>query len=125
MRMKKILVIEDNMVVRQTLAQVLEAEGYQIVTAPDGRCGLSLYETEQPDLVITDLIMPEKEGIETIRSLLHQNPNAKIIAISGGARLGNTDILRMARSLGACDTLVKPFDPDDLVQMANRLVAAA
>ena len=123
--MKKILVIDDNPIVLETLARVLEYEGYQIVTASDGERGISVYETEQPDLVITDIIMPEKEGIETIRALLRLNPNAKVIAISGGGRLRNIDFLQMARRVGACETLAKPFDPDELVQTANRLVAAA
>lgn len=122
---KKILIIEDNPVVRQTLVRVLEDEGYQTVTAQDGMRGVSLYATEQPDLVITDIIMPEKEGIETIRSVLHQNPNAMIIAISGGGRIGSADFLRMARRIGATETLAKPFDPDILREMANRLLAAA
>lgn len=123
--MKKILIIDDNPIVLQALAQVLEAEGFQIVTAPDGQRGISLYEAEKPDLVITDIIMPEKEGIETIRTLLSHNPNAKVIAISGGGRLRNTDFLQMARRLGACETLAKPFDPDELVETAKRWLTAA
>jgi len=69
--------------------------------------------------------MPETEGIETIRTVLRHNPDAKVIAISGGGRIGDTDFLQIARRVGACETLAKPFDPDELVQTANRLVAAA
>ncbi|MGH7034753.1 MAG: response regulator, partial [Stellaceae bacterium] len=65
--MHKILVIDDNVVVRNTIIQMLESEGYEVVSAEDGRRGLSVFRSEKPDLVITDIIMPEKEGIETIR----------------------------------------------------------
>ena len=121
---KKILVIDDNPVVRQTLTRVLEDEGYETLTATDGKRGLALYAAEQPDLVITDIIMPDKEGIETIRTMLRHNPNAKVIAISGGGRIGNTDFLQLARCVGACETLAKPFDPDELVRTAHKLIAA-
>ncbi len=122
---KKILIVEDNPVVRQTLAQILEGEGYETVIARDGNEGILLYETERPDLVITDMVMPEKEGIETIRTVLLRNPNAKIIAISGGGRTGNVSYLQLARHLGAAATLEKPFDPDTIIEMANKLIAAA
>jgi CheY-like chemotaxis protein len=89
--MHKILVIDDNVVVRNTIIQMLESEGYEVVSAEDGRRGLSVFRSEKPDLVITDIIMPEKEGIETIRDIRGEAPDTKIIAISGGGRMGNTD----------------------------------
>ena len=123
--MQKILVIDDNVVVRNTIVQLLEGEGYQVVSAEDGRRGLNVFRAEKPDLVITDIIMPEKEGIETIRDIRDACPNAKIIAISGGGRIGNTDFLRIARQLGASDVISKPLDPDHFISIIRERLAAA
>jgi len=123
--MQKILVIDDNVVVRNTIVQILETEGYEVVSAEDGRRGLSVFLGEKPDLVVTDIIMPEKEGIETIRDIRDLSPNAKIIAISGGGRIGSTDFLRIARQLGACDVIAKPLDPDYFIGVVRDRLAAA
>lgn len=123
--MQKILVIDDNVVVRNTIVQMLETEGYQVVSAEDGRRGLNMFRTERPDLVITDIIMPEKEGIETIRDIREECANAKIIAISGGGRIGNADFLRIARQLGASDVIAKPLDPDHFISVVRERLAAA
>src|SRR5579863_3817169 len=122
--MKKILVIDDNMVVRNTLVQILESEGYEVISAEDGRRGLSVFRSERPDLVVTDIIMPEKEGIETIRDIRGESPDAKIIAISGGGRIGNTDFLKIARQLGASDIVAKPLDPDHFLDVVKNCLAA-
>lgn len=123
--MQKILVIDDNIAVRNTLTQILESAGYQVVCAEDGQRGLNVFRAEQPDLVITDIIMPEKEGIETIRDIRHECPNAKIIAISGGGRGGNNDYLKVARQLGASDVIAKPLDPDQFIAIVHHRLAAA
>ena len=113
--MAKILVIDDDIIVRKTLIQILEDRGYQVVSAEDGKRGVAAFRSERPDLVITDIIMPEQEGIQTITEIRGMTPEAKIIAISGGGRIGNTDFLKIARHLGAADIISKPFDPDDLL----------
>jgi CheY-like chemotaxis protein len=123
--MKKILVIEDNPIVRSTVGRILEAGGYQVISAGDGIQGVAAFRKEQPDLVVTDIIMPEQEGIETIRQILADRPGTKIIAISGGGRIGNTDFLQIARKVGASEVLPKPFDPDDLLQLVSNCLAAA
>ena len=110
----KILLIDDDVAVLRTLEFVLGDRGYDVVTARDGAEGLRLFQSNPPDLVITDLIMPEKEGIETIIEMRQARPNAKIIAISGGGRTHNTCFLKMAASLGAVAVLPKPFMPDEL-----------
>jgi CheY-like chemotaxis protein len=120
----KILVIDDNVVVRNTIVQILESEGYEVIGAEDGRKGLSAFRTEHPDLVVTDIIMPEKEGIETIRDIRAESPNAKIIAISGGGRMGNTDFLKIARQLGASEAVAKPLDPDHFLDIVKNCLAA-
>ncbi len=123
--MKKILVIEDNPIVRSTVGRILQAGGYEVISANDGLQGVAAFRKEQPDLVVTDIIMPEQEGIETIRQILSDRPNAKIIAISGGGRIGNTDFLQIARKVGATEVLPKPFDPDDLLQMVSNCLKVA
>lgn len=122
--MQKILVIDDNMVVRNTIVQILESEGYEVISAEDGRRGLYAFRSEHPDLVVTDIIMPEKEGIETIRDIRGEVPDAKIIAISGGGRIGNTDFLKIARQLGASDVVAKPLDPDHFLDVVRSCLAA-
>jgi CheY-like chemotaxis protein len=124
--MKKILVIEDNAIVRNTVMRILQSAGYEVVIANDGLRGVEAFRKEQPDLVISDIIMPEQEGIATIRQILGEKPGTKIIAISGGGRVGNTDFLQIARKMGAADVLPKPFDPEDLLsRIATCLKAAA
>ena len=82
--MKKILVIDDDASVRDTIVQILEGEGYAVISAEDGKRGFALFRSEHPDLVITDIIMPEREGIQTITDIRGVSPKAKVIAISGG-----------------------------------------
>lgn len=120
-----VLVIDDDEIVRHTVQQILQGENYDVVSAADGKKGMQLFRALQPDLVITDIIMPEQEGIETILQMRTEQPDAKIIAISGGARIGNADFLAIARKLGACDGLAKPFDPDDLVASVQKCMNAS
>lgn len=95
---KKILVIDDEEPMRGYLRIVLEKEGYIVLDASDGHEGLAVCKSEQPDLVITDLVMPNKGGLETIRDLKRDFPRIRIIAISG---FGNDHEMQAARSLGA------------------------
>jgi len=118
--MAKILVIDDDVLVRDTITRILERKGYQVLVAGDGARGVSMFRSEQPDLVITDIIMPEKEGLATIREIREECPNAKIVAISGGARIGNMEFLDIAGKLGASEIIAKPFDPSDLLNLVSR-----
>jgi DNA-binding response OmpR family regulator len=110
-----ILVIDDNASVRKAITLMLEGGGHCVTGAKDGTEGLRAFEELDPDLVIVDIIMPEKDGIEIIREMRRAKPEARIIAMTGGGRLTNLDFLKMARAFGAVDTLAKPIDPDDLV----------
>ena len=123
--MSKILVIDDDPQVRKAIGRILDRNGHTVVMAKDGRYGLELFESEQPDLVITDIIMPEREGIETIRAIQNIRPGAKIIAISGGGRTGNVDVLMMAAKLGAHEVIAKPFDPATLTDSVSRCLGRA
>jgi CheY-like chemotaxis protein len=111
----KILVIDDDHLVRYTLSKILSSNGYEVVTASDGRRGMAVLRAEHPDGVITDIIMPEQEGIDTIIQIRRERPAIKIIAISGGGRIRNIDLLEMAQSLGADGVLAKPFESDELL----------
>jgi len=117
----KILVIDDDHLVRYALSKILSSNGYEVVTASDGRRGMVVLRTEHPDVVITDIIMPEQEGIDTIIQIQRERPGVKIIAISGGGRIRNIDFLEMAQSLGADDILAKPFEVDELLSCLIRL----
>jgi CheY-like chemotaxis protein len=123
--MPKILIIDDDQLVRNTIARILKRKGYELVLADDGRRGLELFQSERPDLVITDIIMPGKEGIETIREMRQINPDAKIIAISGGGRVGNVDFLTMAAKFGAREIVAKPFEPAELTDTVARCLGTA
>ncbi len=123
--MAKILVIDDDPLVRSTVARVLRHRGYEAVLAEDGHKGLKLFQSEAPDVVVTDIIMPDREGIETIREMRAVRPDVKIIAISGGGRLGNLDLLAMAKKLGADEIVAKPFDAAELVAPLTRCLGRA
>lgn len=122
--MRTILVIDDNVAVLSTLIFLLEEEGYHVIGANNGQAGARIFRSQHPDLVIADIIMPEQGGIATIREIKRLCPEAKIIAISGGARVGNADPLEAARAVGATKALAKPLDPDDFLEVVNGLLAA-
>jgi len=120
--MKRILVIDDDIQMRQMLRQTLEKEGYEVVDAANGKEGVDLYRQAPTDLVITDIIMPEKEGVETIFELRHDFPNIKIIAISGGSRnFDAQDCLGYAKQVGVSFAFSKPFDMKELLGAISEL----
>jgi len=113
--MARILVVDDDQMVRQTLRLTLERAGHSVRSARNGNEALDLARSAPFDLFIVDIIMPEKEGIQTIIELRQTNPQARIIAISGGGRAGNFDYLEVARRLGATLAMRKPFQPKQLI----------
>jgi len=121
--MAKILVIDDDTIVRMTIVQLLKEAGYKVLSAEDGVRGMAMFRSARPDFVITDIIMPEQEGIQTITEIRGVKPDAKIIAISGGGRIGNTDFLKIAKVLGAMAVIPKPFDPDELLTIVRDCLA--
>lgn len=118
----RILVIDDDEQMRKLLRQVMEWSGYEVVEAEDGRAGMRMQEQLQADLVITDLIMPEQEGLETITALKEMYPGVKIIAISGGGRIGPEAYLPAAKELGADKVFSKPFDVKELAEAVKELL---
>lgn len=107
--MARILIIDDEVEIRLLLREVFEYAGYEVVEAGNGQEGLQHYHTDAPDLIITDLWMPGKGGLDTIRELQRQAPGVKIIAISGGGPIGGFDGLDQAIQLGALRVFPKPL----------------
>jgi CheY-like chemotaxis protein len=122
MTAKRILVIDDEDLIRELVKEMLEAEGYVVSTAANGKEGVRLYRKELPDLIITDIFMPEMEGLETIRELQRVSPNVKIIAISGGGEKGMLSFLSYAKRFGALRALEKPFSRQELITTVGELL---
>jgi DNA-binding response OmpR family regulator len=118
----RILVIDDDEQMRVLLDQAMQWAGFEVVTAENGRQGQQLFEEQPADLIITDLIMPEQEGLETIRILKQGYPTVKIIAISGGGRIGPEAYLPAAMELGADRIFAKPFDVKELISAVHELL---
>ncbi|MBN2080615.1 response regulator [bacterium] len=121
--MALILIIEDDAEARDVLRRGMIRAGHEVIEAANGAEGLKRLEQHEVDLVITDLIMPEKEGLETITEALEVYPDLKIIAISGGTRLGFDSYLKIARSLGAQRVYSKPVDLRELAGAVEELLA--
>lgn len=121
--MPRILVIEDERQIREVLKQILEKSAYEVDLAEDGRRGLELYRKQAADLVITDIIMPNKDGLETIEELMAQNPHLPIIAISGGTGTKAQFALDVAKMCGAIRVLAKPFSRKEILEAVTELLS--
>lgn len=121
--MSAILVIDDDASVREVVREMLELEGHEVTIAENGSEAIALLAGRRFDLVVTDLIMPEKEGIETITEIRRTDSRTPIIAISGGGRLGPGDYLETARYIGADATLAKPFTRQELLTTVESLLS--
>lgn len=120
--MPSILIIDDDAQILKMLRQILERESYDVTEAFNGKQGLRLYRENPTDLVITDIIMPEKEGIEIIIELKRDYPDVKIIAISGGGRINPEDYLDIAKKLGAHRIFTKPVERKKLLNAVRELL---
>jgi DNA-binding NtrC family response regulator len=121
--MPRILIIDDDDQFRTLLRKMLEKAGYNnIEEANNGVLGVKLFRQSPFDLVITDLIMPEKEGMETIIELTGEYPQLKIIAMSGGGRVSPHDYLETAKRLGASRTMAKPFSYSEFIDTVRELL---
>ncbi|MBK8160409.1 MAG: response regulator [Rhodospirillaceae bacterium] len=113
--MVHVLLIEDDPLVQDMLQVALQLAGYEVTLASNGREGLRKFAAQKPDIVVTDIIMPEQEGIETILAIRKIDQALPIIAMSGGSSIGALDFLDAARTFGASRILTKPFSPKDLI----------
>jgi CheY-like chemotaxis protein len=113
--MATILIIDDDADVRETLALVLEEAGHTPIMARSGAEGARIFGEARPELVLTDMIMPESDGLEAMRAIRALDPAARIIAMSGASFAGSSYYLQLAKRFGAAAVLPKPFEPDELV----------
>lgn len=121
--MKRILIIDENTQLRQLLRQILEQEGYEVIDAKDGKEGTKLYRQTPTDLVITGVVMPEKDGIEILRELKRDFPDVKIIATSGGSRtIAAKYCLSAMTALGAERIFTKPFGRKEMLDAVHELI---
>ncbi len=122
MVMAKILIIDDDEDFRSMLCKLLTRAAYTVVEARDGREGLAKNKIELPDLIITDIIMPNEDGIGAILSLNKEFPERKIIAVSGGGLVQPHDYLHMAKNFGANLVFTKPIHNQEFLQAVNDLL---
>jgi DNA-binding response OmpR family regulator len=118
----RILIIDDEPAIRRILRIHLERAGHQVTEAPDGRAGLDLHAADPADLIITDLFMPDFDGIETIRELRRVGRGVKVIVVSGGDSSGRLSMLGDAKLLGADRAFAKPAKPEDLLTAIRELL---
>lgn len=120
--MKRILIIDDEPHILLMLKKMLERAGYEVDLASNGSEGLRLFESIQSGLVITDIIMPEKEGLETIREMRRMNKDVKIIAMSGGGKISADNYLETAKIFGASRLVEKPFSQKLMISYVEELL---
>lgn len=118
----RVLLIDDEKMLRDVLRDAFEAAGYDVAVAANGTDGVRLFEEAPSDIIVTDILMPDKDGLEVIMELRKRHPNVKIVAISGGDRTGNRQYLRIARELGAARILPKPFRPKELLALVEEVL---
>ena len=120
--MPRILVIDDEPLVRATVVTILTREGFSVEEASDGAAGIAMIRTNQPDLVITDVFMPNRYGIEVVMELKRSYPHIKIIAMTGGGRMRMMEIGSAANILGADHMLHKPFERESLLAAVSAVL---
>ena len=121
--MARILVIDDEPYILMMLKKMLEKVGHEVDMAVNGEEGMELFNKYHADLIITDIVMPEKEGLETIRELKKKHPELKVIAISGGGRVDSKEYLESARLFGASRIFKKPFKQKEIIDAVEELLS--
>lgn len=118
--MPRILLVDDDEMSRQAVQRMLERAGHTVESTGDGREAIDRFAAGEVDLLITDLIMPEMDGLEIIQEVRRKDPGARILAISGGGRVQAEEYLSVARKFGAVEVLPKPFASQDLKAAVDR-----
>jgi CheY-like chemotaxis protein len=119
----KVLVADDNADTRDALTLILRAAGHEVVGASDGEEAVERYRAHLPDVLILDLLMPKRDGFETLRILKKEFPDVRALVISGAWRVGGRDALGYARELGATVAMLKPAEPKVVVRAVEELLA--
>jgi CheY-like chemotaxis protein len=122
--MARVLVVDDEKPIRDLIRQTLEHAGHVVIEAPDGRMALRRFRETPAALVITDILMPEQDGLGLIRELRHEFPAVKIIALSGGSVKIGFDVLEVAKRFGAVTALEKPFQLEELLRVVNNALTS-
>lgn len=122
--MARILIVDDTADMRELLKNIVELGGHQVVEADSGKVGLAQFKVATPDVVMTDIIMPDMDGNELIGKLRALDPKVKIVAVSGGGRVRNLGVLQVAQKFGADRVLSKPFRKDDVLKLLDELLKA-
>lgn len=123
--MARILISDDDPEIREALARLLTHTGHEVVTVPDGRACMRELEAGSFDLLITDILMPEQDGLETLMSLRRSGQGPRVIAMSGGGQGSAHDYLDLAKRFGASRILPKPFPVEDLLKAVDEVLAEA
>ena len=118
----EVLIIDDDVAILHSLTVLLQTNDIPIAIARDGLEGLALFRKLSPKVVLTDILMPEQDGIGVIMAMRRERPDVKIIAMSGGGRIGKSDFLTVAKKLGADAVIAKPFDVDELIGLIRRCI---
>lgn len=122
--MANILVIDDDPSIRTVFKRFLEKHGYLVDVAADGKEGIHKVATKVPDLIITDIMMPEKDGLEVVLAMRKEHPDLPVIAISGGMRMAPMDFLPIVKTFGAREVFYKPVELDDLLTAVKGQIEA-
>ncbi|HJS67435.1 MAG TPA: response regulator [Nitrospiraceae bacterium] len=117
--------IDDELLLRSTVVTILTREGFSVEEASDGQAGIAMFRKNPPDVVITDIFMPNRDGIEVVMELKRSYPHAKIIAMTGGGERRMMEITSSAKFLGADHILLKPFDRESLLAAVNAALGTA
>lgn len=123
--MEHILIIDDDPAIRDIFTQLLESKNYSVETAGEGKEGLVRMRERMPDLIITDIMMPEMDGLELVQTIRQLDPNLPVIAISGGMQTAAMNFLPLAEKFGACKVFEKPVGLTKLLGAVEDLLAAA
>ena len=122
--MASILIIDDEDPVREMLRRLLERVGHTVYEATDGKTALRMFTGNPTDLVISDIYMPEMDGIEFLFRVREAFPEARVIALSGGSFIGKEEVLRDAAQLGAVGILKKPFSVEECLEVVQSALKA-
>lgn len=122
--MPRILVIDDEQLFRSTVVMILTRAGFSVEEASDGQTGIAIFHKNPPDVVLTDIFMPNRDGIEIIKELKHSSPGTKIIAMTGGGYLGMIEMASAAKVLGADHVLHKPFESESLLAAIHAVLGS-
>jgi CheY-like chemotaxis protein len=121
----KVCVIDDDDLVRQAVTSLLQSQGLEVIVASDGDAAMAVIGNQPPALIITDIMMPNRDGIEIVRDAKRRFPNTPILVMSGSSIAGDIDYLQLARKLGADAHIKKPFDHAAFLGCVNALLKSA